>query len=75
MRKTADEMTIELEVGDIHTKGEDWGDQCVRHIDLPPGADLRPLSGPARRPLRLPALGLHRRRLDPRPVRRRHASM
>ena len=43
MRKTADEMTIELDVGEIHTKGEDWGDQCVRHIDLPAGADLRPL--------------------------------
>ena len=43
MRKTASEMTTELEVGEIHTKGEDWGDQCVRHIDLPAGADLRPL--------------------------------
>ena len=65
MRKTADEMATELEVGDIHTKGEDWGDQCVRHIDLPAGADLRPLlAGPARRPLRLPALGLHPRGLD-----------
>jgi len=43
MRKKADEMTTELEVGDIHTKGEDWGGQSVRHIDLPAGADLRPL--------------------------------
>ena len=37
MRKTANEMATELEVGDIHTKGEDWGDQ------------LRPPHRPARR--------------------------
>jgi hypothetical protein len=43
MHKTANEMDNELEVGDIHTKGEDWGGQSVRHIDLPAGADLRPL--------------------------------
>ena len=43
MRKTVDEMATELEVGEIRTKGEDWGEQCVRHIDLPAGADLRPL--------------------------------
>lgn len=43
MRASAEEMTVELEVGDIHTKGEDWGGQVVRHIELPAGADLRPL--------------------------------
>jgi hypothetical protein len=43
MRKDVHELATELEVGDIHTKGEDWGDLCVRHIDLPAGADLRPL--------------------------------
>jgi hypothetical protein len=43
MRATSDEMAVELEVGDIHTRGEDWGGQSVRHIQLPPGADLRPL--------------------------------
>lgn len=43
MRAAANEMPIELEVGDIHTRGIDWGGQSVRHIDLPAGADLRPL--------------------------------
>ena len=32
-------------MGDIHTKGEDWGDQCVRHIDLPPAPTCGPCSG------------------------------
>jgi hypothetical protein len=36
-------MAVELEVGDIHTRGEEWGDLSVRHCDLPPGTDLRPL--------------------------------
>ena len=43
MRAAPNEMTVELEVGDIHTKGEDWGGQLVRHLSLPPGADFRPL--------------------------------
>ena len=43
MRASAQEMAVELEMGDIHTRGEDWGDISVRHIDLPAGADLRPL--------------------------------
>ena len=43
MRATKDEMAVELEVGDIHTRGEEWGELSVRHIDLPAGADLRPL--------------------------------
>jgi hypothetical protein len=43
MRATADEMAVELEVGDIHTRGEDWGGQLVRHLRLPAGTDLRPL--------------------------------
>jgi hypothetical protein len=36
-------MAPELEVGEIHTKGEEWGGQLVRHISLPPGADFTPL--------------------------------
>ena len=32
MHAAADEMAVELEVGDIHTKGEDWGGQVVRHL-------------------------------------------
>ncbi|MET0896256.1 MAG: cupin domain-containing protein [Acidimicrobiia bacterium] len=43
MHSNWDEMTVELEVGDIHTRGEEWGDITVRNIDLPAGADLRPL--------------------------------
>jgi hypothetical protein len=43
MRAAPNEMAVELEVGDIHTKGEDWGGQLVRHLSLPPGADFRPL--------------------------------
>ena len=43
MRAAKDEMAVELEVGEIHTRGEQWGDLSVRHIDLPAGADLRPL--------------------------------
>lgn len=43
MRANWDEMAVELEVGDIHTRGEEWGGLSVRNIDLPAGADLRPL--------------------------------
>ncbi|MEQ1787938.1 MAG: cupin domain-containing protein [Acidimicrobiales bacterium] len=43
MRASAQELAVELDVGDIHTRGEDWGGQVVRHIELPAGADLRPL--------------------------------
>lgn len=43
MRAAAGDMAVELEVGDIHTRGEEWGEQSVRHIELPAGADLRPL--------------------------------
>lgn len=43
MRKSVTEMATELEVGDIHTKGEEWGGLLVRHIDLPPGANFTPL--------------------------------
>jgi hypothetical protein len=43
MRKPVAELATELEVGEIHTKGEEWGGLLVRHIDLPPGADFTPL--------------------------------
>ncbi len=43
MRKPITEMATELEVGEIHTKGEEWGGLLVRHCDLPPGADFTPL--------------------------------
>lgn len=43
MRAAEHEMAIELEVGDLRTRGEEWGGQLVRHLTLPPGADFRPL--------------------------------
>jgi len=43
MRASENELDIELEVGDIVTRGEEWGGQLVRHLTLPPGADFRPL--------------------------------
>jgi hypothetical protein len=43
MRAADDELTIELEVGDIVTRGEEWGGQLVRHLHLPAGADFTPL--------------------------------
>lgn len=43
MRKSVTELMTELEVGDIHTKGEEWGGLLVRHVQLPAGADFTPL--------------------------------
>lgn len=43
MRATSKEMAVELDAGEVQTKGEEWADISVRHIDLPAGADLRPL--------------------------------
>ena len=43
MRATETELPVELEVGDIVTRGVEWGGQLVRHLTLPPGADFRPL--------------------------------
>jgi hypothetical protein len=43
MRKPVTKLATELEVGEIHTNGEEWGDLLVRHVDLPPGVDFTPL--------------------------------
>ena len=43
MHASENHLAIELEVGDIVTRGEDWGGQLVRHLTLPPGADFTPL--------------------------------
>ena len=43
MHANEDQLAIEMEVGEIVTRGEDWGGQLVRHLTLPPGADFRPL--------------------------------
>ncbi|MDT4893459.1 MAG: hypothetical protein QOE97_2494 [Pseudonocardiales bacterium] len=43
MRATENEIAIELELGGIVTRGEDWGGQLVRHLSLPAGTDFTPL--------------------------------
>jgi hypothetical protein len=43
MRAPITEIPIELQAGDLETRGTEWGDLSVRHCDLPAGADLRPL--------------------------------
>jgi hypothetical protein len=43
MRAAANEIELEMEVGEIVTRGENWGGQLVRHLRLPAGADFRPL--------------------------------
>ena len=43
MHANEHQLAIEMEVGEIRTRGEEWGDQIVRHLSLPPGADFRPL--------------------------------
>ena len=43
MRATIEEIPIELKAGEVETHGDTWGDISVRTVDLPAGADLRPL--------------------------------
>lgn len=43
MRAPVNEIPIEMQAGDLETRGTEWGDLSVRHLDLPAGADLRPL--------------------------------
>ena len=43
MRASEKELAIELEAGEIVTRGEDWGGLLVRHLSLSPGADFTPL--------------------------------
>lgn len=43
MRATVAEIPLEMAVDGIQTRGVAWGDQLVRHIDLPPGVDFTPL--------------------------------
>ncbi len=35
-------LTEEMKAGGIETRGEDWGELRVRHIELPPGVDFTP---------------------------------
>lgn len=43
MRAAMQELPLEMKVDAIETRGAVWGDQLVRHIDLPAGTDFRPL--------------------------------
>lgn len=43
MRASEEELTLEMQIGDLVTRGENWGDQLVRHLTLPAGTDFRPL--------------------------------
>lgn len=43
MRATDEQIPIEMQAGDVETRGTRWGDISVRHVSLPAGADLRPL--------------------------------
>lgn len=43
MRASEHEIDIEMDLGEIVTRGEEWGGQLVRHITLPPGTDFTPL--------------------------------
>lgn len=43
MQARFDEIPLEMQAGDIETRGVTWGDQLVRHIDLPAGTDFTPL--------------------------------
>ena len=43
MRSPVNELPLEMQVGEIETRGVDWGTQLVRHIDLPAGTDFTPL--------------------------------
>ena len=43
MRASVQEIPLEMQLDGIETRGVEWEDQLVRHIDLPPGVDFTPL--------------------------------
>lgn len=43
MRAPYEQLPLEMKIDAIETRGVDWGDQLVRHLDLPAGTDFRPL--------------------------------
>ncbi len=43
MHAAIQEMTVEMEAGELVTRGEEWGGLLVRHLTLPAGTDFRPL--------------------------------
>ncbi len=43
MRYGFEDIPLEMELGEIVTRGVECGDIYTRHIDLPPGVDFTPL--------------------------------
>jgi hypothetical protein len=43
MRASVQEIPLEMQLDAIETRGVEWEDQLVRHVDLPPGVDFTPL--------------------------------
>lgn len=43
MRYTITDIPLEMELGEIETRGVECGDIYTRHIDLPAGVDFTPL--------------------------------
>lgn len=43
MRAPIKEIPVEMKIDAIETRGQNWGGQLVRHLDLPPGVDFTPL--------------------------------
>src|SRR5690242_1810532 len=43
MRAAEHEIPVELELGALLTRGQEWGGQVVRHLTLPAGTDFGPL--------------------------------
>jgi hypothetical protein len=43
MHATVTDVPIEMQLGEIETRGETWGGITVRHIQLPAGTDFTPL--------------------------------
>ncbi len=43
MHAAIENIPVELELGEIKTRGEDWHDQTVRYLSLPAGTDFTPL--------------------------------
>lgn len=43
MHAAIEDIPLEMKVDGIETRGIEWGDQLLRHIDLPAGVDFTPL--------------------------------
>lgn len=43
MRAAVHEIPVEMRLGELETRGIEWGEQLVRHVDLPAGTDFTPL--------------------------------